>query len=146
MFNTSPRQQYRDCVMGLGVSAYSNVFINYASCIPSLSCLFIPSLYDSFFKFAGLLIYLSPLILYTTTYYLCDRGQAPIWKLIIEYNQCLLSSWIWCNTYAYQVSSPCVEPLASLRSEEIKDICCCGCHGNDLIHMCTKRHLQVCYS
>ena len=38
MFITSPRQQYRDCEMGLGVSVCSNLFINHASCIPSLSC------------------------------------------------------------------------------------------------------------
>ena len=29
VFNTSPRQQYRYCVMGLGVSACSNLFINH---------------------------------------------------------------------------------------------------------------------
>ena len=37
-------------LIGLGVSVCSNLFINHASCIPSLSCLpyFIPSLYASF--------------------------------------------------------------------------------------------------
>ena len=48
---------------------------------------------------------------------------------------------------AYQVSSPCVVPLASLRSEETKvpeAICCCGRHGNDVIHMCIKFHFHVC--
>ena len=47
--------------------------------------------------------------LYTTTYYICGMGQAPIKIKILH----LLSSWKWC---AYQVSSPCV--VASLRSEE----------------------------
>ena len=31
--------QDTDCVMGSGVSAYSNLFINHASCFPYLSCL-----------------------------------------------------------------------------------------------------------
>ena len=31
----------------------------------------------------------------------------------------LWSSWKWCYTHAYQVSSPCVVPLASLRSEDV---------------------------
>ena len=54
------RQQYRDCVMGLGVSACSNLFINRASCIPSLSCLpfFLYHHYMPLYKFAGFLIYL----------------------------------------------------------------------------------------
>ena len=30
------------------------------------------------------------------------------------------SSWKRCNTHVYQVSSPCVLPLASLRSKEFK--------------------------
>ena len=51
----------------------------------------------------------------------------------------LWSSWKRCYTHAYQVSSPCVVPLASLRSEEAilkklpEAIYCCGCHGNEYI-------------
>ena len=47
---TSLRKQYRDSVMGSGVSAYSNLFNNHASCIiPILSLfLFIPSLHGYF--------------------------------------------------------------------------------------------------
>ena len=47
-------------------------------------------------------------------------------------------SWKQFNPSAYQVSSSCIQPLASLRSEEVtlKKIClrlCVGCgrHGND---------------
>ena len=37
--------------------------------------------------------------------------------------------------YAYQVSSLCVLPLESLRKRKVPEaICCCGCHGNDVIH------------
>ena len=43
----------------------------------------------------------------------------------------------------------CVRPLASLGSEERKvpeAICCCGRHGNNVIHMRTKFHLHACCS
>ena len=57
MFNTSPRQQYRDFVMGLGVS---DLLVNHASCIPSLSCLpfflyhpYIPLCLNSDFEVIG---------------------------------------------------------------------------------------------
>ena len=42
------------------------------------------------------------------------------WKCLLfvaETNMWL--SWKWCNTRAYEVLSPCVVPLASLRSEEV---------------------------
>ena len=57
---------------------------------------------------------------------------------------------------AYQVSSPCVLPLASLRSEEVifkKIACGClllfkqsVCHVNDVTRMHTKFHLHAWYS
>ena len=50
-------------------------------------------------------------------------------------------SWKWCYAHAYQVSSSCVVPLASLRSEEVRvpeAFCCCGFRGNDVIHMRTS--------
>ena len=59
--------------------------------------------------------------------------------MIIE---CL--SWKQCHTHAYQVSSPCVLPLASLRSEEVNAwlfvvvLIILGRHGNDEIHMHTN--------
>ena len=57
------------------------------------------------------------------------------------------------NTYAYQVSRPCITWFASLRSEEVvigKKKCLRpffvhGRHGNAEIHMRTKFHLHALY-
>ena len=54
------------------------------------------------------------------------------------------------------ISHACVPSFTSMRAtvskfEEVvqrlpEAICCCGRHGNDIIHMCTKFHLHACYS
>ena len=173
MFNTSPRQQYGDCVMGLGVSVCLNLFINHAPCIPSLSCLpfflyhpYMPLFWiRKIFNLLGLHSFL-----YTTMCISVKGGKPPI--KINNREKCLLSSWKsssfismcaavskfedwWskclrlfvvdvvvmerCHTHSYQVSSPWMLPLASLRSEEclwsylmlFKTIC--GRHGNMMI-------------
>ena len=56
-------------------------------------------------------------------------------------------SWKWCNMHAYQVSSPCVLPLESLRrstwsylNNNVVVIEICSCH---VIRMCTKFHLHA---
>ena len=78
MFKTSPRQQCRDCVIGLGMSAYSNMFINHASCIPFL---FIQSLYATFFN--------SQDFYFTFLHsFLSVKGGKPPIKLIIDKNAC----------------------------------------------------------
>ena len=80
---------------------------------------FIPSLYASFLRSTGFLFYLSPLIFMYCTYNISVKGGKPPIK-INNREKCLLSSWKWCNMHAYQVSSPCVLPLGSLKSEEIR--------------------------
>ena len=63
--------------IGIGVSASSNLFINHASCIPSLSCLPFFLYHPYMPLFARFLMYiLVPLILYYNVY-LCERGRAP---------------------------------------------------------------------
>ena len=119
--------------MGLGVSACSNMIINLASCIPSLSCL--PFFYTIpiwlFFEIHIILNLYTCLrsILYTTTYISVKGGKPPI--KIDNKEKCLLSLWKRCHMHLYQVSSPCLLPLASLRSEEVifeencpEAICC----------------------
>ena len=124
MFKTSPRQQYRDCVIGLGMSAYSNLFINHASCIHSLSCL-------PFFLYHhyNMPLCLNSQDLYTTRYWKGASHSSPCVlplaslrseEVISVWGYLLLWSswkwWKWCKTHAYQVSPL---QLASLRSEEV---------------------------
>ena len=52
----------------------------------------------------------------------------------------------WCNMHAYQVSSPCVLPLPSLRRSGWRYLVIietCSCHENDVIRICTKFHLHA---
>ena len=85
-----------------------------------------------------------------TKFHLC---VLPLASLKVKKENCLRLfvvvqtkwlSWKLCYMHAYQVSSPCVVPLTSLRSEEVIKkkssvaFCCCRRHGNDVIHMGTK--------
>ena len=84
------------------------------ACIPSLSCLpfFLYHPYMPLFLNSH---YLLPLIFKIILLRIISlwRGKPPI-KLIIEKNTCCHHG----NMHVYQVSSPYVLPLASLRSEE----------------------------
>ena len=65
---------------------------------------------------------------------------------------CQWLSWTRSNTYAYQVSAPCIAWFASLRSEEVVigksargHFFVHDRHGNAEIHMRTKFHLHALY-
>ena len=116
MFNTSSRQQYRDCMMGMGLGCqYAQICsLTMLRVHPYLVSLSYHPYMPLFLISQDFLFTCLHSFLYTTTYYLCGRGQAPI--KINNREKCLLSSWKWCNMHAYQVS--CALPLASLKSEE----------------------------
>ena len=83
--------------------------------------------------------------------YMCYEFHFHVWytEEVMQVKKCLIKnclrlyfvvwlSWKQLNPSAYQVSSSCIQPLTSLRSEEVtlKKICLrlfvgCGRHGND---------------
>ena len=87
--------------MGLGVSVCSNLFINHASCIPSLSCLlFIPSLYASInsqdFEFTCTLWNLWAILKasYRSSLWVCGPGSEISTKYITKCSW-KLYVWVW---------------------------------------------------
>ena len=93
MFNTSSRQQYRDCMMGMGLGCqYAQICsLTMLRVHPYLVSLSYHPYMPLFLISQDFLFTCLHSFLYTTMYYLCGRGQAPI--KINNREKCLLSSW-----------------------------------------------------
>ena len=124
----------------VGVSACSNLFINHASCIPSLFCLpfFLYHPYNPLLNSQDFLF--TPFIFIYILLRVSERGQAPI--NINNREKCVLSSQCVPSFISmYAAVSKFEEKCLKLFEQYVVVTETCSCHGNDVIRMCTKFHL-----